>query len=91
MHPTIVFEVNLETVDRVSTLVPEMYQSSPDRGRTDADNQKTLRSTWIPGLNRGNHELKHGDQFTVQGMQAYYLKTTYTTGSNPILKIISET
>lgn len=41
------------------------------------------------GINQGY--LHHGQQFTVKGLMAVYLKKTYVTGSvNDVLQIVSE-
>lgn len=92
LHPTIVFEVNLETQNNLDHLTPDRYQSSADQGRTEGSNHSSTRTTWFPGLTAAeNRALKHGDQFTANGKKAIYLKNEYTTGANPVLKVISVT
>jgi len=44
------------------------------------------RTTWF---NTISEPLKHGDQFTVSGQQAYYLKKCYVDVTNPSLKIVT--
>jgi hypothetical protein len=82
--PTITFKVNLETVNRYST-------SLPNAPTDNIDNLRTTRSTWFPDLLRDNRALKHGDQFTVSGMQAIYLKNNFTSGDSAFLQIVSTT
>lgn len=103
-HPTIVFEVNLETQNRTGHLVPNRLETAGNENVTEANNQKNTRSVWIPGINTASNlggrlgpgsgngsQFKHGDQFTVKGMKAVYLKKTYVTGSvDDVLKIVSE-
>lgn len=82
--PTIVFEVNLETVRRLSSSLPV--------APTDAvDNFRLTRSTWFPDIQMDNRKLKHGDQFTVTGKRAMHLKNNFTTGDDAFLKVISQT
>lgn len=105
MSPTIVFEVDL-TLSRNETigpktnerstgvLSPDMAQQNKDLGREQNSVRKFSRSTWNPGLNRGdNINLKHGDQFTVVGKKAIYLRDTYAQGyaeeGQAVLKIVS--
>ena len=101
-HPVIVFEVDLETVNRQGHLVPNRIQTSGNETVTEADDQRNHRTIWLPGLltaenrykviNNGSRTLlRHGDRFTVKGQKATYMKTVYTTGANPVLKVISET
>lgn len=88
--PAITFQVDLSTVDSGSFLTPDQYSQSPSYGRALTAQQANTRVTFIPGLQIcGNRELKHGQQFTEYGMKAMYLKGQYTTGSHPILKVIS--
>lgn len=91
-HPVITFQVNLETVDRQGHLVPNRTQAATGETVAEADQMKNTRSIYLPGLLVGEnkHRLKHGDQFTVKGLKAKYLKDLYTTGTNPVLKVVSE-
>jgi len=89
-HPVYTFRVNLQTVDFLSFLIPDRYQSDQDLGLTEGENHKFNRSTWLPGLTGGDNIVKnHDDTFTVYGMQAQYLKDTYTTGENPVLTLVT--
>lgn len=81
--PTIVFRVNLETLQSHGFSQP--YTS------TEATNFKSTRVTWFPDILRNNRELKHGDEFTVDGTKALYLKNNYTSGDYKFLDIVSET
>jgi len=100
IHPVITFEVNLDvpkteafgpltSETEVRILHPDRHQNDQDKAVTDIDNHKNNKSTWIPGLTVGeNRALKHEDQFTADGLRATYLKDNYTTGLNPILKVV---
>lgn len=90
-HPVVVFRVDLSTIDQYSNLVPDQYQSSPDRGRTETAAQANTRVTYIPGLLAAeNRELRHGDQFTLYGAKAHYYRVEVRKGNFPMLKIVSE-
>lgn len=82
--PSIIFEVNLETVKRLSSNLPVAPTDS-------VDNFRTTRSTWFPDLGLDNRKLKHGDRFTLTGKQAMYFKNNFVTGDDAFLKIITET
>ncbi len=90
-HPVITFQVDLSTVNQYSSLTPDQYQNSPDRGRTYTANQANNRSTLIPGLSLGdNRALHHGDQFTLYGVEAQYYRAEIKKGNFPMLRIIDE-
>jgi hypothetical protein len=95
-HPTIVFRVNLETVNRQGHLVPNRTDTSGNETVSEADQQKNNRSIFIPGLTGGeNHSrYKHNDTFTVKGMKAVYLKKLYVSSPtalpSDLLQIVSE-
>lgn len=44
---------------------------------------------WLPDLIRTNYEHLHGYTFTAYGEKAKYLKDTYTTGPDRVLKVIA--
>lgn len=81
--PTITFQVNLETVNSLTHKQP--YNSS------EGGNFKETRVTWFPDILRNNRELKNGDEFTVSGENALYLKNNFTSGEFKFLDIIEET
>ena len=81
--PTITFEVDLETVNHLS-------HSRPGAPTDALDNFRETRVTWLPDKVRNNIELKHGDQFTVKGYEATYLKDNFTTGEGAWLSVVSE-
>lgn len=88
--PTIVFEINLQTVNRFSWSLPYNTQPVGNETEAEADNFKFTRSTWIPTLNTApNIAKKEAVQFTMYGMEAVYLKNTYTTGDDPVLRVVS--
>lgn len=103
-HPVIVFQVNLDTQNRQGHLVPNRTETAGNETATEADNQMDTRTVWLPGAQAANNiggstgpvtgggsRFKHGDQFTVKGMKALYLKNLYVTGSiDDVLKIVSE-
>lgn len=81
--PTITFRVNLETPLRDS-YVPVTNL------RTEGDNLRETRSTWSPDDFLTNRKLAHGDEFTVSGPTAVYLRDNYTTGDFAVLTVVSE-
>ena len=81
--PTITFQLNLETPLRES-------HAPVNNLRGESDHLKSTRVSWLPDLLRNNRELKDGDQFTVKGEQAQYLKDNYTTGDYAPLTVVSE-
>ena len=106
---TITFQVNLETVGYpTGWLQPSRTTLDGNETVTEASNFKNDRTLYIPGLLLNNYMgigpnstfdkqlpgyLKHGQQFTVTGMQAIYLKKTYV--SNPpaptdVLQVVSQ-
>lgn len=97
MSPTITFRVNLETLARQSFVQPSRTTTDGNETVSEADNMKNTRTLFIPGLLRNNYEgvgptgyLHHGDEFTVSGLQAIYLKRTYVLGtSEDVLQIVS--
>lgn len=92
-HPVIVFRVNLETVDRQGSLQPNRTTLDGNETVSEADNQKNARSIYIPGLLGGENRASygHGDEFTVKGKKALYLKNLYVTGAaSDLLSIVSE-
>lgn len=103
-HPTIVFQVNLETVNRQGHLVPNRTETSGNETVAEADNMRNNRNIFIPGLLAAenvmgigglnqNGYLRHGDQFTVKGMKAVYLKNLHVSSpaaTSDLLIVISE-
>lgn len=83
---TIVFRVNLETVDNLTSKQPYNQYDS-----TVANNFRATRITWFPDILRDNRELNHGDTFTVHDANAQYLKRNFTSGEFKFLDIVTET
>lgn len=81
--PTITFRVNLETVDRYSS-------SLPNAPTDNVDNFRTTRSTFFPDFVNRNRAMQHGDEFTLTGREALYLKDNFTSGDNAFLTIVTE-
>ena len=46
-------------------------------------------SSWMPGLLRGNYVLKDGNTLVAYGLQGRYLYDNYTTGTDPLLILVS--
>ncbi len=93
MHPVITFRVNLETVNRLGHMVPNRTELAGNETVTEADQQKNNRTIFIPGLLAGENKqrLHHGDEFTVKGLKALYLKNLYVTGAaSDLLTIVSQ-
>lgn len=94
-HPAITFRVNLnltktETIGsatnqiEVVPLNPMRYQESQDQAVADEAQLKNLRVTWLPQINAAsNIELKHGDEFTLYGHKALYVRDNYAIGYAP--------
>lgn len=72
-------------------LNPFRYQNDQDNAVTEQSNLKNTRGIWLPGLlgaenlagsmgPNGGNLLGHGDQFTLSGKKAMYIKDTYTNG-----------
>lgn len=94
-YPVITFQVNLETIDRMGHLVPNRITTDGNETSAEADDQRNHRSIYIPGLLAGENRANfhHGDQFTVKGEKATYLKKLYVStpaSSNDLLSIVSE-
>jgi len=79
---TVTFSVNL---------LPDNYYSSkqPYNLTRDGPNFEYTRSIWLPNLFRDNHDLKQGNTFVSYDNRAQYLINTYTTGTNPLLTVVS--
>lgn len=94
-YPTITFQVNLslKTTEAIgpntnvispTLLHPDQHQDSPDAGRVETSNRTSTLSTWLPGLLAGeNAGLKDGDQFTLYGQKATYMRDNYAIGFAP--------
>lgn len=75
-----IFEVDLETLNRHSHVLPNVS--------TDAlDNFRNTRVTWFPNRLLGNYKLKHGDTITVEGLSAVYLRDNFSDQANSAAKI----
>lgn len=79
---TIVFRVNLETVNELT--------HKPPYNQTEGVNFKNTRVTWFPNNLRNNREIKHGVEFTAYDEEAIYLKNNFTSGTYKFLDIVSE-
>lgn len=91
VKPSITFRVNMSLLSNEnfgamtnssnpSILHPDQHQNSPDRGRAESTYRANTRSAWLPSQIHGNRQLKHGDEFTVNGMKAIYIRDNYAVG-----------
>ncbi len=78
-HPCITFQVNLQTVDFSS--------ASPSNTFGEENIFSDTRSTWLPLGSLGGRVLKHGEKFTICGIEATRAKNLFTTGDNPTLVV----
>lgn len=92
LWPTYVFQVNLQTVDKLSSSLPNSTVLKGNETVTEADQMKNTRSSWLASLFPGVEMVAHADgyQFTAYGQKALYYKKTYIKGSiNDLLIQIS--
>jgi hypothetical protein len=82
--PTYTFTVNLKVLSRYSWAHPDSTQES-------VDDRSVQFSTWMPGLLRGNYQLKDGNTLVAYGLQGKYLYDNFTTGTDPMLTFVSVT
>jgi len=94
-YPTITFQVNLalHTTEAIGPntnvvnpemLHPDRHQDDQDNALTDIANRPASLSTWLPGLLAGeNANMKNGDQFTLHGQKATYMRDNYANGFAP--------
>lgn len=102
-NPIITFRINLtlnssESVgpntnpNNTAILHPDMHDTDADRGRTNSAQHASQRLTFLPGLLAGENIVQVDDStFIAYGMKASYLKRMFTTGTNPLLEVVSET
>jgi hypothetical protein len=78
--------------DLVSYLHPDRCDNDQDRAISAAAHRASNVSVYLPGYLSGENVTKnHDGTFTAYGMKAKYMKDNYTTGTNPLLAIVSET
>jgi len=82
MHQ-IVFQVNLETVERNSHAPAQTL-------RSEGSNLKNTRSTWFPNNIMNNRQCWDDDTITAYDEEALYLKNNFTEGTHAFLEIVSE-
>ena len=99
LHPIYSFTVNLDRLrnekfgpntnqSNVSVLHPDMYDSSADRGRTNAAQHQANFTSLIPGFLLGENVIIHDNgTITAYGQKAVYLKKTYADVENPLLTL----
>jgi hypothetical protein len=81
--PTITFRVNLETVNSRSAALP--YPAD------QVTSMASCRVAWFPNRLLGNRQMKHGDEFALEGMDALYVRDNYTSGEFKFLDVVSTT
>jgi hypothetical protein len=101
-HPYYVFNVNLSlnlqeaigpctNQKSVTVLHPDQHQTSPDLGRQQKAVRVLQNTTWFAGLlAAGNIEINDDGTITAYGAQGKYLNDTHTTGSNPLLTLVTQ-
>ena len=82
--PTIVFQVNLTTVDSLTTKLPVAPTDS-------ASNFPSTRSTWWPSAFGSMHKMKHADLITLSGQTAVYALNNFTSGEFKFLDVVTNT
>lgn len=88
--PVYTFRVNLETLQRYSASQPYRTITEGNETVSEADNMKNTRSTWLGLLpaNVQNLVKKHGDEFTLYGLQAKKVKDLYTGSTDSVLQVV---
>ena len=90
--PVYTFQVNLPTLSRYTSVLPNRTTLDGNESVSEADNQVLARSTWLTNLFPGVSNIAERDstQFTAYGMQAVYLKKTYcSTPPNPLVDLLT--
>jgi hypothetical protein len=93
-YPEITFEVDLTLLksedfgpatneSSVGVHHPDFFQNDANNGHVERNRRTATRSTWNPGLAGVNQNLKHGDQFTLYGLNAIYVRDMYAVGYAP--------
>lgn len=95
VHPSFTFRVNLGLLSNesfgavtnsssVGVLHPDSYQSDQDNAQVEKVNRKFLSATWCPGKQVGSNRVwTHGDEFTLTGLDALYIRDMYAVGYAP--------
>jgi len=76
---TITFRVNL---------TPAVGHLSPTSKSGHTDAAIASRGSWFPNDILNNRGLSHGDEFTVSGVEAYYLRENFTSGEFKFLDVV---
>jgi len=101
--PAITFRVNITNRDPalVSDLPPYQTQTVGNENVAESTSQVTARSASVPFIAHGNqlngytvggfiNNLKNNDTFVVYGLNAYYIKNNFATGSaSDILEVVT--
>lgn len=78
--------------NNTAILHPDRHDNDQDRGYANEVQHDSLKSTYMPGFLAGENVVLNNDgTITAYGLKAQYLKNTYTTGSNPLLEVVSIT
>lgn len=81
LQPVITFQVNLQTVNALSHLPPDRHRTDQDAVIADLNARSDTRSFILPN----GVAYKHGDKFTLSGLEAIRIRDLLTTGDNPML------
>lgn len=106
LTPTIVFQVTLPVLQEevfgpmgnqttVAMLNPYRFSESQNSAIASIAQLANLRVAYLPDMNRDNKYAVNGTQFTLQGIDALYMRNTYGIGyaapESAVLTIISQT
>lgn len=92
-HPIITFALNLNS-DLITYLHPARHQTNQDTAQSEATQFNNTHTCYLPGLLAGENLLRNSNgtvTFTAYGEKATYYKNTYTTGTNPLLTVVTNT
>lgn len=90
-HPIVVFQLNLNS-DLISYLHPARHQTDQDVAQSEAAQFNNLHTSYLPGKLGAENIERRSDgtyTFTAYGLQAKYYIDTYTTGTHPLLTVVS--
>ena len=88
LSPVITFRIKLQP-DLTGTLHPARHQSDQDNAISEMNAFTSRITTWLPDLVRANHVWVDQDTVVVKGQAAKYIMDTYTTGTRPLLEVVS--
>lgn len=92
-HPIITFRLNLDS-DLITLLHPARHQTNQDTAQAEAAQFNKLHTSFLPGKLRAENIEHNSDgtyTFVAYGLAAKYYVDTYTTGTRPLLTVVSNT